>query len=600
MADQIQRRHRPQPSKAAYGSDIVAELLKGFGIEYLALNPGATFRGLHDSVVNFGGNVMPEVILCTHEEITVGIANGYARAKGRPMAAAVHDIVGLQHAATAIYNAWCDRAPVLVLGGTGPMDTSQRRPWIDWVHTALVQGNQVRDYVKWDDQPAGLRAIPASFARAYRLATTDPPGPVYLCYDAALQEAPVTEPVLLADLQTHPAAVPPQAPAAVLDQLAAWLVEAEHPVAIADMMGRNPRAVPLLVRLAELLGIPVIDRGGRLNFPNTHPLDAAGIADDLLSRADLVLALDVQDLYGALCPSRTRKDVRAVQPIVPEEARLVHVTLEPYVVRSWANDFNELQPVDLPILASSAEVLKALIPLVQDRLARNTARQARCRERSEAVRAARDRVRRQWAEEAARQADQRPISSWRFYRELWEAIRHEDWVHVSGTSRWGERRVWEYAEAGRYLGGSRGGGLGYGISQAVGGALALKGSGKLCVNVQSDGDLLYAPGALWTLTHHRIPLLIVMYNNRSYYNDEEHQEEMAKQRGRPVENKGIGIHLRDPNPNFAGLARDLGLWAEGPIEDPAAMGPALQRALRVVKEGGTALVDVVVQAGSRA
>lgn len=174
--------------RAEWGSDVVVDLLKAFEIEYVAINPGATFRGLHDSLVNYGGNHAPEIILCTHEEIAVALAHGYARASGKPMGAAVHNVVGLQHASMAIYNAWADRLPVIVMGGTGPMDTANRRPWIDWVHTALVQGNLVRDFVKWDDQPASVEAVPDSFIRAYRLATTDPMGPVYICYDGDVQE----------------------------------------------------------------------------------------------------------------------------------------------------------------------------------------------------------------------------------------------------------------------------------------------------------------------------------------------------------------------------------------------------------------------------
>ncbi len=163
-----------------YGSDLIVDLLKAFRIEYAALNPGASFRGLHDSLVNYGGNRMPEIILCCHEEIAVTMAFGYARVTGKPMAAIVHYIVGLQHATMAIYNAWSSRVPILVLGGTGPMDTTKRRSGTDWVHTALVQGQQVRDYVKWDDQPASVESVPEALIRAHRLATTEPQGAVWM------------------------------------------------------------------------------------------------------------------------------------------------------------------------------------------------------------------------------------------------------------------------------------------------------------------------------------------------------------------------------------------------------------------------------------
>ncbi len=178
-----------------YGSDLVVDVLRALGIEYAVLNPGATFRGLHDSLVNYGGNERPELIQCCHEEIAVAVAHGYAKAAGRPCAAVLHDVVGLQHASMAIFNAWCDRVPVLLLGGTGPMAVERRRPWIDWIHTALVQGTLVRDYVKWDDQPASLASIPEAIVRGYRIAVTEPQGPVYVCLDADLQEAPIAEPV---------------------------------------------------------------------------------------------------------------------------------------------------------------------------------------------------------------------------------------------------------------------------------------------------------------------------------------------------------------------------------------------------------------------
>src|SRR5207302_1064544 len=168
-------------SQAEYGSDLVAEMIRSLEIPYVSLNPGASYRGIHDSFVNFAGGG-PEIVLCCHEEIAVAVAHGYARATGKPMVAAIHDVVGLQHATMGVYHAWCARLPVIVVGGTGPMAAENRRPNTDWLHTALVQGNAVRDYVKWDDQPASIAAIPESIMRAYRIAMTEPCGPVYLCF----------------------------------------------------------------------------------------------------------------------------------------------------------------------------------------------------------------------------------------------------------------------------------------------------------------------------------------------------------------------------------------------------------------------------------
>ena len=177
-------------------SDVIVDCIKRYDFPYITLNPGASFRGLHDSLVNYGDN-QPPMMLCNHEEIAVQIAHGYAKASGKPMAVILHNLVGLLHACMAIYYAYLDRVPIFIIGATGPMDEAKRRPHIDWTHTALVQGNAVRDYVKWDYQPTSIDGVPESFARAYSIMMTEPKGPIYMCYDAALQEAPKTHDVPL-------------------------------------------------------------------------------------------------------------------------------------------------------------------------------------------------------------------------------------------------------------------------------------------------------------------------------------------------------------------------------------------------------------------
>src|SRR5512139_382711 len=208
MADGSKRGGKRKPK---YGSDLIVDLMRALDIEYAAFNPGATFRGIHDSIVNYGGNTKPEVIFCCHEEYSVAMAHGYAKATGKPMAAITHDVVGLQHATMAIFNAWCDRVPIIVMGGTGPMDAARRRPRIDWQHTALVQGNIVRDYVKWDDQPFSIRGVPDSLIRGYRIAMTEPKAPVYICYDADLQEDELKESIEIPDITRFAPPTPLQA-----------------------------------------------------------------------------------------------------------------------------------------------------------------------------------------------------------------------------------------------------------------------------------------------------------------------------------------------------------------------------------------------------
>ncbi len=577
---------------AAYGSDLIVDVLRALEIDYAALNPGATFRGLHDSLVNYGGNTRPEIIQCCHEEIAVAVAHGYAKAAGKPMAAILHNVVGLQHASMAIFNAWCDRVPILLLGGTGPMAAEQRRPWIDWIHTALVQGQAVRDYVKWDDQPASLAALPEAILRGYRIAMTEPKGPVYLCFDAALQEMPLSEKIPVPGVSRYAPPSPLQADAAALDRAATLLRDAQLPVIVAEYLGRTPAAVASLVRLAELLAAPVIDlfAHGRFNFPSTHPLDLTGAERDLLASADVVLALDVQDLHGAL--ARTDRLTRLSEPIVRESAQVIHITLADLAVRSWVTSYQRLTPVDVPILADTAVALPALIARLASLAAPDPARTSRFEE----LRAKHDASRQAARARCEESRDDRPIAPSWLAAEVWEVLRREDWVLANGTLDGWARSLWEWTRPDQYLGYSGGAGLGYSAGASIGAALAQRGTGKLCVDLQPDGDLLYTPSAVWTAVHHRIPLLFVVCNNRSYFNDEDHQAVIARARGRPVENRVIGIRIEDPPVDFAGLARAFGAHGEGPVEDPALIAPALRRALRAVKEEQRpALVDVVIR-----
>ena len=578
-----------------YGSDLVIDLLRAVGIEYVALNPGATYRGLHDSLVNYGSNRAPELILTTHEEIAVAMAHGYAKARGAPMAAVVHDIVGLQHASMAIFNAFCDRAPILVLGATGPMDATRRRPWIDWIHTALVQGTQVRDYVKLDDQPASIAALPEAFLRAWRVARTQPMGPVYLCLDAGLQEQALERPIVLPDAMRFEPAAGPHADPRALDEAARRLAEAHFPVIVVESLGRRPEATGPLCRLAELLAAPLIDLAaesqGRPSVPAEHPLDMTDARDEAIREADVLLALDVSSFLSVLGETdRTTREIR----LLNERTQIIAVSLDDYAFRSWAHTFQSLAPIDLPIAADAGLVLPALVVAVEERLTRDRAAAGRLA-RAERIQARHAALRAEARNGVTLERSARPLAPSVLAAEVWEVIKGEDWVLANGTGKGWARRLWDWRPE-RSYGGSGGAGLGYGLPAALGVALAHRGSGKVCVNLQADGDLLYVVSALYTAAHHRLPLLTVMFNNRTYGNDEAHQEAVAKARGRPVEQKVVGIRIDDPAPDFARIAQGFGVWAEGPIETAAAVGPALRRALRVVKdEGRPALVDVITR-----
>jgi thiamine pyrophosphate-dependent acetolactate synthase large subunit-like protein len=451
-----------------YGSDLVVDLLRAVGIEHVALNPGATFRGLHDSLVNYGG---PELVLTTHEEIAVALAHGYAKARGRPMAAVVHDIVGLQHASMAIFNAFCDRAPVLVLGASGPMDATRRRPWIDWIHTALVQGTQVRDYVKLDDQPASVRAIPEAFLRAWRVARTPPQGPVYLCLDAALQEQPLDAPVPLPDVARFEPPAPPHADPRAIEEAARRLVEARFPVIVAESLGRFPGTTERLCRLAERLGAPLVDLAGESqggpSVPGDHPLDMSDARREVVSEADVLLALEVTSFLTAL--GETDRSTREVR-LLNAGARVISISLDDYAFRSWAQTFQSLAPVDVPIAADTASALPSLLAAVEDRLARDPSSLER-RSRADRIAARHAALRREWSATVRLERSARPLAPSVLAAEVWEAIKGEDWVLANGTGKGWARRLWDWRPE-RSYGGSGGAGLGYGLPAALGVTLA--------------------------------------------------------------------------------------------------------------------------------
>jgi len=528
------------------------------------------------------------MILCTHEKIAVGLAHGYAKATGKPMAAIVHDVVGLLHGVMGIYYAHVDRSPVLVLGATGPLDRQKRRPHIDWIHSANVQGNAVRDFTKWDDQPATVADFPASFARGYRMATTEPAGPVYLCYDAGLQEEPLTSAVDVAPFiaGARPALV--QADPAALRRAADMLAAAERPVIVTEFTGRTDDMVHELVALAEELAAPVIDLNGRVNFPNRHRLNLTG--GDPLKDADVLLALDVGDLYRPLYELDRDSPVRAKRRRIPEGCAILDVGLSELRRSSWSEDLGQYQPATLSIVADTRIALPELLRLVRERGGDTDRREKRRR----ATSAAHDEIAKKWATAAREEWDAKPMTAPRLASEIWEVIKGEDWILTSNTLEDWALRLWDVDGPRRHAGRSFGTGTQIGISLGVG--LAHRGTDKLVVDIQPDGDLMYDPGALWTAAHHRIPLLVVMYNNRAYYNDWEHQIRMAEHRGTPVERAHIGMDLYDPAPDFAALARSMGWFAEGPIEDPANVRAALDRAVAYVKtERRPALVDTIVR-----
>ncbi len=566
------------PGGKLFGSDVIAETLRDLDIPYIALNPGASYRGLHDSLVNHLGNEQPQMLLCLHEENAVAVAQGYAKVTGKAMLAAVHSNVGLMHASMAIFNAWCDRMPVVILGATGAVDAAKRRPWIEWIHTARDQGALVRGYTKWDDQPSSPGAAREALLRGAWIANTAPMGPVYLNFDAEMQETPLAKPLPPLDAKRYMPPLASGAPAEAIRAAAAILRRAKHPVILVGRTSRSMDAWNARVALAEGLNARVVtDLKTGAGFPTNHPLHAGspsiqvpvGAAAEAIRDADVILSLDPIDLAGWLT---------AVFGAEPPKAKIIQVSADHRVHNGWSMDYQALPPVD-HFLSSDPEVV---VPTLIEALGLD----ARTRKFA-AVKPAAVTVPKSTGEIGM---DQLSLA-------LRKAVGERPASLTSLSLSWNSA-TWPFDHPLDYIGSNGGGGIGGGPGISVGAALALKGSGRLPIGVCGDGDFLMGITAIWTAVHYRIPLLFVVANNRSFFNDEAHQERVAHMRDRPAENRWIGMRMSDPEIDFAQIARGQGAVGFGPVTKGEDLVTTFGAAIKTVEEGAVAVVDVRIKAAN--
>ena len=570
----------------------MVDVVKALGLEYICANPGSSFRALHEAIVNYGGNTKPELITCCHEESSVAMAHGFAKIDGRPIGVMAHGTVGLQHAAMAVYNAYCDRVPVYIIVGN-TLDATERRPGVEWTHSVQDASSLVRDFSKWDDTPLSLEHFAESAVRAYTLAATPPMGPVLLVADSELQERPVAADFTLR-IPKLTASAPPQGDMAAVTEVAKLLVAAENPVIVADRAARTPAGLARLIELAEALQAAVVDQGGRMNFPSRHPLNQSAQSRPTLAAADVILGLEVNDFWGTINTYRDQLQ-RSSRSILKPGAKTIAISTRDLGVKANYQDIQRFPALDLSIAGDAEATLPSLIEAVKrfSTADRRRVFEARGNTLAEASRNAYERSR----TDAGYAWDASPVTTARLSLELWEAIRHDDWSLVSylnPVSGW-PMRLWTFDRHYQFIGGSGGSGIGYTAPASTGAALANKKHGRLTVTIQPDGDLMYAPGILWTAAHHHIPLLMVMHNNRAYHQELMHLQRMANRHNRGVDRAHIGTTITDPNIDYAKVAQGLGVYGQGPIDNPADLAPALKRAIAVVKRGEPALVDVVTQ-----
>lgn len=577
---------KPEPSGNArmeWVSDAIAEMLRKLDLKYIAMNPGASYRGFHDSLVNYLGNRDPQMLLCLHEDHVVAIAHGYARVTDEPMGAIVHSNVGLMHGLMQVFNAWCGRMPIFLMGATGPVDAAERRPWVDWVHTAQDQGALLRNFTKWDDKPASVAATFESMLRANQICRTAPRGPTYVCIDAGIQENRLEkEPVLPDPARYQPGPAP--APAAeTVAELTEMLVRAERPILLMGRMSRSQEDWDRRVRFAEALGARVLtDLRVGAAFPTDHPLHGPSPLSHyppesraLIRRADVVVAFDCIDIGGA---------IKLIETDGKLTGKIVNCSVDSYIHNGWSMDHQVLPAVDLRVLAEPDAVIRALLPSIEQAMAG--------KEKKWAGEPPVDRTPKPPEDSNL----DRPITARDVSRFFVEARDGRKFTLVRVGLGWASD-LYEFHEPLDYLGYDGGGGLGSGPGMAIGAGLALRGSGRIPITLIGDGDFMQGATSLWTAAHYRIPALIVVVNNRSNFNDEIHQAVVARDRDRNVDNKWIGMRIDDPPLDLTAIAKGQGVEASGPITRADQVADALDRAIRTVEAGEPYLMDLHVVPG---
>lgn len=569
--------------KPGWSSDPIAEVIRSLDYKFVAMVPGSSFRGLHDSIVNYLGNDNPKMLLTLHEEHCVAIAHGYAKVTDEPMAVALHTNVGLMHACMAIHNAWCDRKPIVIFGANGPQDADKRRPWIDWIHSTADQAAIIRDYTKWDDSPFSVPAALESVIRADQIARTPPYGPTYVCLDCELQQEPLKSETKLPDVTRyqHPK---PAAPApADIAEAADLLLAAKRPLILAGRTSRDQAGWDQRIALAEALGALVqTDLHWSASFPSDHPLHVleprfrvrpTDPHIQAFKEADVVLSLDWIDLGG---------HIKRAGGLGNVTGKIIHASVDSYSHRGWSKDHHILPAADLRIQATPEMVTAALL----EEFAKRGVRKA-------------GGVKLNIARGAPEQAE--PAASGemglRDMALIWKAFRNtrDDISMISIPLGWPGDCVDIFTPM-DYFGNNGGAGIGAGPGIAVGVALALAGTGRIPVALVGDGDFLMGASAIWSASHFELPLMIVIANNRSYYNDEAHQERLAVTRKRPVENKWIGLQIRGPEVDLVGLSKSYGFEAST-VADAADLRVGFEEAAKVVANGGRYVLDVRVRPG---
>ena len=575
-----------------YYSDSMVELLSRLDIDYVFLLPGSSYRGLHDSLVNYGRNHKPKIVLTTHEQIAVSMAHGYAKATGRIGVCILHDLVGLMNGSMGIYNAFGDHVPLLVLGGSGPLDPADRR-WIDWLHCASTQADIVKNYVKWTEEPTTPQWHLDAIAKAQKVALTAPRGPVYVTLDCGIQEQKISGDVNMPDPKYFQPALPVAPNPGALQAAAEALLDSELPVIVGGRFGIDPAVTKPLVELVELTGAVYRDDHGMICIPTAHPQNASGDRE-IMNDADAVIAVDCRDL-ASLLDSYTERKENVGSGRLRAGRKVIDMSFNDMSPTSWSYMRGPTPLVDVQINCDPLLGVRQLNEVIRQRLEKDGGARAKVEQRRKVALERHKIIRARQTENARKDWDAKPIRPGRMITELWNTVKDKNWLLAMRNSASFPEGIWQFPGAGYYLGTNGGGGIGYGPGAMAGAAIACRDSGRFCVGLMGDGDFIMSAGAIWSAVHMRAPMLLVINNNTTWGNDEKHQMHVAEDRHRPVENAWIGQRMVDPDIDHSAVARGYGAWAKGPIFDPAELASSFKEAVDEVEKGRVAVVEVRTQ-----
>ncbi|PPR77773.1 MAG: Benzoylformate decarboxylase [Alphaproteobacteria bacterium MarineAlpha2_Bin1] len=557
-----------------WGSDIIANSIRNIGVPYVTLNPGASFRGLHDSFVNYLGNVSPKIILCLHEEHAVSVAHGYAKVAEKPLATILHSNVGLMHGSMAIFNTFCDRVPVIILGATGPLDAKKRRPWIDWIHTSQDQASLIRNFIKWDNQPGSTEASIEAVYRAANIAQTFPKGPVYVCFDVTIQEEKINNTFTLPSYEKFKQ-IGNQFPSQEdIIKAKKILLKAKKPIIFYGRVSRNKNDWKNRILLAEKLGATVFtDRKNGASFPTNHelhsfpPLQFLSPKEiEFIKKSDAILSLDWVDLAGTISQVWSKKI----------GAKIINVSLDNFVHNGWSMDHQGFPPSDLRIHSTSDSFISILLKNLQKKTNNYVKRRALSFKKEKII-----------------LNDNLNLNNIAECLKKFSEPKKISFLRLPGGWPFSE---WPLTDPLSFIGYDGGGGIGSGPGMSVGSALAFRDlyPKRLPISIIGDGDYLMGINALWTAAHYKIPLLIIVANNQSYFNDEMHQDRVALERGRNRENKWIGQKIVNPEVDLAKLAISQGLKGIGPIKTLKDLEQGIIESINLLKAGYPTVLDVII------